>query len=217
MCTPRIRSCGVVTGGLRRISEDYGRAARKRGNGIYTAACVKCGGNHQGSRHNRWQRGTGAMHAAQYLAKREIKCAKTGLAGGGFVVVSIMRIALLCLVSVRGMFEGVVRVPGGVHQRALLRHQQQENQKIMNVPAGHDGWDKQQRFSNRPARGAEFAATLFSDGHHRIGKAIIKPHRIVFQHREFTGQQYRLEAVFHRRLGLHFNHLLRPAGQTERA
>ena len=178
-----------MTGGLRRISEDYGRAARKRGNSIDTAACVKRGGNHQGSRHNRWQRGTGTMHAAQYLAKREIKCAKTGLAGRGFVVVTLVvilritmrRIALLCLVNVRGMFEGI-GVPGGVHQRPLLRHEQQENQKIMNIPAGHDGWDKQQRFSNRPARGAEFAATLFRDRQHRIGKTIIKPHRIVFQH-----------------------------------
>ena len=37
----------------------------------------------------------------------------------------------------RSVFIGAPRVPGGMRQCALLRNQQQENQYIMNIPAGH--------------------------------------------------------------------------------
>lgn len=69
------------------------------------------------------------MQAAQHLAEREIECAETGLAGGGFVIVAIPLVCSMC--GMRGLIMGFQRVPRGMHQRALLRGQQQEDQKIM--------------------------------------------------------------------------------------
>lgn len=104
-------------------------------------------------------------------------------------------------------------MPSGMHDRALLREEQQSNAEIVENPPGH--------YLGKDAEAASIqrglSPRLLGNGQHRVGQPIVKPHRVVFQHGEFAGEQYRLKAIFDRRLGLHFNHLLRSAGQTERA
>ncbi len=105
----------------------------------------------------------------------------------------------------RSVFIGAPRVPGGMRQCALLRNQQQENQYIMNIPAGHGKGRVQQDFCDPPHAAKLAHRNLLGDRHHRIGEPIIKPHRIVPQHGQPAGQQDGFKAVFHRSLGLHFN------------
>ena len=93
------------TGGLRRISEDYGRTTRERRNGIDTAARVENISNRDSGRHRHLQRRTTAVHDTQHLAERKIKCAEAGLTRGGFVVV-----AMIVVVVVVGI-GAIMRVP----------------------------------------------------------------------------------------------------------
>lgn len=84
------------------------------------------------------------MYAAQHLAEREIEGTETGLTSRGFLIMAVLTnetivpgVAIARWYSMRGMFVSFKRVPSGMHQRALLRSQQQEDQKIMKIPARH--------------------------------------------------------------------------------
>lgn len=143
------------------------------------------------------------MHAAQHLAEGKIKRALAGLIRRRFVMgIAFVIVGGMDLCAAAG-------VPRSMRKRALLRDEQQDDAKIMKIAARHV-----YRCTRYATRDDE-RQILLGDGNHRISKPIIKPHRIIFQHGEFAGKQYRLETVFHRRFGLHFNHLLGPAGQTE--
>ena len=102
----------------------------------------------------------------------------------------------MCL-SVEGVCMRIrVRVPHGVYQRTLLCNQQQEDTNNMENYARHvcPQWPCHKRSisSDRSQR------RLLAASEHRVGEPVIKPHRIVFEHREFAAEQYRLEAVFDR-------------------
>ncbi len=95
------------TGGLRRISEDYGWTTRERRNGIDTAARVENISNRDSGRHRHLQRRTTAVHDTQHLAERKIKCAEAGLTRGGFVVVAMIVAVVVVVVGVGT----IMRVP----------------------------------------------------------------------------------------------------------
>jgi hypothetical protein len=103
-----------------------------RGNGIGTEPGIKgvhsngsreCGGN---------RRCAGAMHAAQHLSKCKIERAETRRTAGGFLPTRVIKRFRLMRARV------ATGVPGGMHNGALLRDQQQNYTEIMKYPARHD-------------------------------------------------------------------------------
>ncbi len=81
------------------------------------------------------------MHAAQHLPERKIEGAQTCLTGRRLVFVLIIvrvpfvvkAVRVVCMCVTAGM-------PRGMHERTLLRNQQQEYAKVMEKPARHQGF-----------------------------------------------------------------------------
>ncbi len=111
-------------------------------------------GNRCGSRHQRRQRRARTAYATQYLTKCKIESAEIGLTGRDVMIVIVfVRVAVVTTVTivaimavvivvriqrVGSMLVPAVRMPGGMHQSALLSQQQQRNQYIVKIPARHD-------------------------------------------------------------------------------
>lgn len=83
------------------------------------------------------------MHTAQHLPKRKIERAPTRLSGRRFIaaVIVVTRVMQVMRVTfvLRFMRAGITttRMPCSVHERVLLRYEQQYYTEIMEEPARH--------------------------------------------------------------------------------
>ena len=82
------------------------------------------------------------MHTAQHLPKRKIERAQTRLSSRRFIAAVIVTRAMLVMrvtFVLRFMHAGITttRMPCSVHERALLRYEQQYYTEIMEEPARH--------------------------------------------------------------------------------
>lgn len=95
---------------------------------------VQCKNGRLGGRDINEKRHARTMHATHNLTKSLVKRTQAALASGRFmpsVFTFIMRIVPMCRVR----FRTATCVPGGMHNCALLRNQQQGNTKIMEKAA----------------------------------------------------------------------------------
>ncbi|MEN9783699.1 MAG: hypothetical protein RJA24_1042 [Pseudomonadota bacterium] len=154
------------------------------------------------------------MQRTENLAVNQIKRALFGNQGPAgimmFINAMIMRIKLLVQRSSRfmGMSTGMAQ---GMSQRPLLCSQQQRHKRPPQCGAA-------QNHGKHRKTGhclSEVAQLLRGSNGNGIGQTVIQAHRIIAQHRKPPRHNNRLKTVFHRRFGLHLNHLLRTTGQAE--
>lgn len=78
------------------------------------------------------------MHATQHLPKGKIKRAQAAFACGALVLFVLRTITMrVTLTRICGLRQGLASMPRGMHERALLRNQQQRDKQKMEIAAGH--------------------------------------------------------------------------------
>ncbi len=120
----------------RSTSQEKGWTARERRNGFGTEPRVK-----RVDCNSRWkisgnESGTNTMHSAQHLAEREVESAQAAFPGWGFVaIIATIRVPLglgFMVMRERALCSCIAaRMPCGMRDSALLRHEQQDDTEIM--------------------------------------------------------------------------------------
>jgi hypothetical protein len=115
-------------------SQEQGRTARMRRNGLATEAGIENVSVTDGRLFYRIRQYAEAMHTTEHLAECQIQRTQIGLAGRDFAgALMIMHMTFVRMCVMRA----AARVPGSVYQRALLRDEQSNNTQIMEKMPPH--------------------------------------------------------------------------------